>query len=585
MSNLKKLQAWIRDSGQDGIIIPSTDEFQNEYTPLAARRLEWVTEFTGSMGITVVLPDRAALFVDSRYTLQARAETRDIAIEAFHNFPRWLKTMVPDQSTLIVDARLHTTGQVEEIRNALENNQSQLVLLNHNPIDVLWLDRPAFLTNPVEDYPVCFAGLSREEKCQQLSQQMCANGLDYYLVTVPEEVAWLLNIRGKDIDISRVPLSRAVLSSNGQVDWFIQASQVPDSLREVLGDLVTLSEPESLPTYLDEVSPNKRVGINAEFCSYFYADRIEKAGTTIDSKLIEMAKAQKNDTELDCACEAQRIDALALINFMAWLENACSQREITELEAAAMVTECRAAFKQFKSVSFDPISASGANAALPHYKCSEESNALLSSANIYLLDSGGQYLGGTTDTTRTISIRPASEFEKRAYTLVLKGHIALACAQFPTGTTGAQLDSLARQFLWQQGLNYGHGTGHGVGSYLSVHEGPSGISPGAHAVPLLPGMILSNEPGYYHDGEFGIRIENLMTVVPSDHSEFLTFETLTYVPMDFTLTAVDLLTEHERAWLRDYHQRILTDYQKDLTEQVYQWLSDKIQPFIALSDT
>ncbi len=590
MQNIEKLQNWLVEKGLAGMVIYSSDEYLNEYTPPSARRLCWATAFSGSVGQAVILQDKAALFIDGRYTTQAhqQADAEKIEVRSLgqNAVPAWLKTQVAAGQKIAVDPRLHTGAEVDALSGALEACGASLETLDDNPVDQLWHDRPAPEREPVEIYGLQFSGMSSEEKRRQLGEALKDKGLSAYMVSAPEELAWLLNVRGKDLPATPVCQSYALMEAGGDVYWFLDESRISEAQRQQLDSGITLVDPENVTAFLKQHFASSKlegaVGINQARTPSHLHHLLEDIAGASHCNALEVNKACKNTVELDGARNAQHIDGIAMIKFLAWLENAVDQFELTELDVAQKVTEFRSASSAFEDISFTPISASGPNAALAHYSVTEESNRVINESNMFLLDSGGQYKGGTTDITRTLSLGTASDFQKRCFTLVLKGHIALATARFPKGTTGSQVDVLARQYLWQEGLDYGHGTGHGVGSYLSVHEGPASISMRPIPEPLRAGMIMSNEPGYYLEGEFGIRIENLVIVKEADAEGFLEFETITEVPLDPGLIEPSLLSDTDIAWLKAYHQRVKNRFTEELDADERRWLSQKVEFFMGL---
>ena len=572
MQNLLKLQAWLKDNQLQGLLIPSADEFQNEYVPDSARRLLWATEFDGSAGKALILQDRAALFVDGRYTTQARMQTDSNKIEVLdhkpESFSSWLKQHLEENNRIAVDPKLHTLAEVKKMRELMENSRAKVYELSDNPIDELWEQRPATPATEVYHYPLKYTGTDCFTKRQAIAAELEKSDLDAYLITAPEELAWLLNIRASDLETIPISLSYALLKKDSSLVWFVRGECVKQLQLPQLGEGVEVEPLQNVLSYLDQYfarqdGKRQTVGLNLKRTPYHLIKVLESKAAYRDKNFIEAAKACKNTAELTGAKAAQQIDCLALIRFFAWLQQ--EAENVTELGAAQKVTEFRSQHDAFKAVSFPPISASGAHSALAHYGVNEQTDIPLKDHPIYLLDSGGQYFGGTTDLTRTVALGKPSDEHRRAYTLVLKGHIALAMAKFPQGTSGSQLDVLARQFLWQEGMDYGHGTGHGVGSYLSVHEGPASISPRPNSVALKEGMILSNEPGYYKEGSFGIRIENLVRVKKSNLAGFLEFETLSFVPLDSQLVDFSLLTAEEKGWLQRYHEKIVDGFMEKLS--------------------
>jgi Xaa-Pro aminopeptidase len=583
MQNVERLQAWLKQEQLAGLVIFSSDEFQNEYNPPSARRLAWATAFTGSVGQAVVLQDKAALFVDGRYTTQGHQQADADQFEVLSlvpgAVPAWLSTQIEAGDILALDARLHTAAEVGAITEVLGNCGASLKTLDNNPIDALWEDQPAPEREPVELYELEYAGESSQSKRRALAGELKAAGLSAYLVSAPEELAWLLNVRGSDLPATPVCLSYALMAASGDVYWFIDSNRLSSTQQAELDSGIQLHSPETMNDILTqhfEGSDLDPVGVNEARTPWHLHQHLSALVGVRHFDGLEVRKSCKNDVELDGARRAQHIDGIAMIRFLSWIAEAIKTETITEQDVANKVTECRKASGAFKDISFTPISASGPNAALAHYSVTKESNRVLNDSNMFLLDSGGQYKGGTTDITRTLSLGAATDFQKKCFTLVLKGHIALAQARFPKGTTGGQIDVLARQHLWQNGLDYAHGTGHGVGSFLSVHEGPASISKRPIAAPLRAGMIMSNEPGYYLEGEFGIRIENLVIVRESSMSGYLEFETITEVPLDSGLIDTSILDQGEKTWLKTYHQRIDARYQGKLEGREQSWLQAQL---------
>jgi len=588
MHNVEQLQAWLKEQALAGIVIYSSDEFQNEYTPPSARRLHWATGFSGSVGQALVLQNSAVLFVDGRYTVQAHQQINpeQFTVESLvpGAVPDWLKAHLEAGQKIALDPRLHTGAEVAALTAALGGLEASLVELEFNPVDELWKDRPAPEREAVEIYALHYAGVSSIEKRLSLGEALQAQGLSAYMLTAPEELAWLLNIRGKDLPATPVCLSYALVEASGDVYWFLDESRISEAQRQQLDGGITLVKPDDLESFLNRQSFSGPVAINPARTPWHINKTLAALVGVAPTNVLEVSKACKNDVELEGARNAQHIDGIAMINFLAWIENSVPQFQVTELDVVEKVTEFRQASTAFDCISFTPISASGPNAALAHYSVTAESNRVINNSNMFLLDSGGQYKGGTTDITRTLSLGEATEFQKKCFTLVLKGHIALAKARFPKGTTGAHLDAFARQYLWQEGLDYAHGTGHGVGSYLSVHEGPTSISKRPIAEALRPGMIMSNEPGYYLEGEFGIRIENLVIVKEASQEGFLEFETITEVPLDPGLVEVSMLSADEKVWLRRYHERIAKRFAHELAGETRRWLAQKVEFFLALPE-
>ncbi|MBV8889960.1 MAG: aminopeptidase P family protein [Alphaproteobacteria bacterium] len=593
---LARLRRELAGRGLDGFIVPRADEHQGEYVPPRGQRLAWLTGFTGSAGLAIVLTgragDRAALFVDGRYTLQAAAQVDAGLFEIRHLVeeppPHWLGQALPAGSAVGYDPWLHTPQEVGRFRVAAEQAGASLQSLARNPLDRVWDDRPAAPLAPALPHPEVFAGESAASKRARLGQTLAAEGVEAAVLTMPESIAWLLNIRGGDVPHTPLPLSFAILRRDGQVDLFIDPRKLVPGLDKHLGNAVAIAPPERLGPALDALAQGgTRVQADPATAASWVFDRLAAAGAQIhrapDPCLLP--KACKNTVELDGTRAAHRRDGVAVARFLAWLAREAESGELREIAASDRLEAFRRDGEHFRDLSFPTISGAGANGAIVHYRATPETEKRLLPGTLYLLDSGAQYLDGTTDITRTVGIgKPNAEMRDR-FTRVLKGHIALATARFPRGTSGAQLDALARLPLWRRGLDYDHGTGHGVGSYLGVHEGPQRIAKGGSAQPLLPGMIVSNEPGFYKTGAYGIRIENLVLVQPwetaaTEASEraMLCFETLTLAPIDRSLVEPALLDAEETAWLDGYHARVRETLTPLLDAGTAAWLADATRP-------
>jgi Xaa-Pro aminopeptidase len=585
VENIDQLQQWLKAHQLHGLVIPSSDEFQNEYVPDSAKRLQWTTHFSGSFGRAIVLHNKAVLFADGRYTTQAKIQTDPAKFEVV-NFTRdainqWLRDNIETGDRIAVDTRIHTLTEVDILRQQLLKCHAELVELADNPIDALWTERPPQPATPIELYPLEHSGLHSWDKRQGICKQMAEATIDAYLLTAPEEIAWLLNIRARDISVIPVALSYAWLDREGNVAWFLHENRISAEQRRALGSAITILPPSTIASEISRRSNGIKVGVNISRTPYSMVKLIKAVGESVDNNLVEQEKSRKNAVELAGATHAQFIDGLAVIRFLSWLDQAVTLGPVSELDAADQITAIRKQAAEFLGVSFRPITASGPNSALAHYSASKETNRILNEHPIFLIDSGGQYLGGTTDITRVVAVGAPTVEHKTAYTLILKGHIGLARVRFPAGTSGSQVDVLARQHLWNHGMDFSHGTGHGVGSYLSVHEGPASISPRPHAAPLQAGMIMSNEPGYYVEGSFGMRLENLVVVTESAFKGYLEFNTITYVPFEPALVDFSLLTTDEAQWLRDYHQETVRRFSAELSAADRAWLSEKASGFIS----
>lgn len=551
-----------------GFIVPHADEYQNEYLPACAERLAWLTGFTGSAGTAVVLSEQAAIFVDGRYTLQVRVQV-DLRMFAVRHLieepvPSWVSAVLRPGDKLGYDPWLHTPREVKQLTEACAKADAALVPCEPNPIDALWDDRPVPPAAKVVPHDLAYAGKSSEDKRHKLSRQLKNENIGVAVLTAPDSIAWLFNVRGGDVEHTPLPLGFALLYQDGTASLFLDTHKVSDALAPHVGPAVRIRPVSDFRDTLEQLGKTgERVLCDPNRTASWILERLARSG----ARVIEgedpcfLPKACKNAVEINGAREAHKRDGAAVCEFLSWLSREAQTGQLSERDAQSYLEACRRRQPLWQDSSFPTISAAGPNGAIVHYRAAEEQCRRLEPGTLYLVDSGGQYLDGTTDITRTIAIGSPTPEHRDRYTRVLKGHIALAMATFPKGTTGAQLDTLARRPLWEVGLDYDHGTGHGVGSYLGVHEGPQRISKGGHTVALEPGMILSNEPGYYKDGEYGIRLENLIVVIPAatdngDGREWFAFETITLVPFDASLIDETLLNATERDWLDAYHARV-----------------------------
>jgi Xaa-Pro aminopeptidase len=578
----------------DGFVIPICDEHMSEYVGDYAQRLGWLTGFGGSAGSAVVLTKEAAIFTDGRYTLQVREQV-DGKKWQYVGIPEtctvaWLKEYTPAGARIGYDAWVHTKGWVENATTALTAKGAELVSVWRNPIDLVWTDQPVKSDRKLMVYADHYAGQNSSDKRAAVAEWLKAQGLDSTVISALDSVAWLLNVRGTDVSNTPVALSFVLAHADGTADLFVAPEKVDEAVRTHLGNSVRLRAPQEFVPQLKAMG-GKRIAVDPDRAVSAIFSALTEAGATIiearDPTILP--KAVKNPIEQSGHRAAQARDGAALSRFLHWMSETAHKGGLTELAAAAKLNAFRKATGMLKGPSFDTISATGPNGAHCHYKVDEASNRDIESNSIYLVDSGGQYLDGTTDVTRTMWIGPAqppAEMKDR-FTRVLKGHIALALAVFPEGTCGAQLDTLARASLWSAGLDYAHGTGHGVGSFLAVHEGPQRIAKftasqaGTHE-PLLPGMILSNEPGYYKTGEYGIRIENLVLIeerqIPGAEGRYFGFENLTWAPIDKTLVDTELLTRDELRWWNDYHARVLEVVGSQLDGSLLDWMRQACAP-------
>jgi Xaa-Pro aminopeptidase len=585
---LQALRSTLSTLDLDGLVVPLTDEHRNEYIPDARQRLAWLTGFTGSAGTLVVLGDRAIVFVDGRYTVQAEQQLDPDLFERAHliEMPpaRWLGDNLTAGQRLAYDANLHVKAQVESYKKACDKAGAELVALDANPIDTIWASQPPMPIAPLDRLDIRYAGESSEDKRARMGKKVEEAGADVSLIGAPDSIAWLLNIRGGDVPFNPLTLGFALLHKDGAVEFFLDERKLKPG--QNLGNGVSIQSIDDVVRSLDHLgSSGKRVLADPAWTNVALTRRLAAAGAKIveDAEPCILAKAIKNDTELQGARDAQIRDGAAVTRFLAWLDEAIESGEkITELDAAAALEAERQKDPLYRGPSFDTISAAGPNAALAHYRVTEESNGTLEAGSLYLVDSGGQYPDATTDITRTVAIGEPTDEMKRHFTLVLKGHIALDRAVFPVGTSGAQIDAFARQYLWQAGLDFDHGTGHGIGSYLCVHEGPARIAKSG-TVPFKPGMILSNEPGYYRTGSYGIRIENLVAVKKAERPEggerdLLGFENLTRVPLDRRLIENSLLYNLEFSWIDAYHALVKRDLEPLLNGPAKAWMLKATAP-------
>lgn len=583
MDRLDALRAEMRRQGLDGFVVPRADEFQGEYVPLYAERLAYITNFTGSAGLAIILLDHASIYVDGRYTIQVRAEVDSSLFDIRHvtNEPpeEWLRLFLKPGFRLSADPKLLTSTQWARFENICKQYEAAFIPAQENPLDAIWRDRPAAPFAPVTIQKDIYAGKSNAEKRQEIAEYLEKEKLDAAILSASDSVNWLLNIRGGDLPRTPFALGYAILHKDQHIDLFMDRRKFSSETLAHLGNNVTLFSPEEFQNHLAQLS-RKKILVDQVSGNYWTVQNLRQAGAEIiiGDDPCALPKAKKNPTEIKGAIAAHLRDGAAIVRFLHWFSEEAPKGHLNEISAAEKLASFRRKDDLFRDFSFDTISAAGPNGAICHYRVSKESNRPIELNSLYLVDSGGQYKDGTTDITRTLAVgNPQPEMKDR-FTRVLKGHIALACARFPKGTTGHQLDAIARLPLWQLGLNYDHGTGHGVGSYLSVHEGPQRISPAPNRIALEPGMILSNEPGYYKDGEYGIRIENLI-VVQQGKDGFLEFETITMAPIDLGLVDKSLLDQAEIQWLNNYHQKVKERLAPLLTgDPAYTWFIHATRP-------
>ena len=593
-ARLDALRKELARQGLDGFVVPISDEHMSEYVGAYAQRLAWLTGFGGSAGTAAVLKDRAAIFVDGRYTVQVRDQV-DGRLFEYKSVPAdsigaWLAENSGSGARIGYDPWLHSAGWANAVGRELAAVGAELVPVESNPIDAVWEDQPAPSSAQAFVQQDEHAGRSSSDKRSEVAAWLKDRKLDAAVISALDSIAWLLNIRGADVDRTPVALSYVVAHADGTAELFIAPEKVTPELVRHLGNAVTVRPRSEFEAALSSLA-GRRVAVDPNYGVAAIFQALEAAGAeaVAERDPTILPKAMKNPVEQQGQRDAQARDGAAVARFLRWLSIEAPKGGETELSAAARLQALREETGLLKDLSFDTISAAGPHAAIPHYRVDEDSNLPIAPGSVFLVDSGGQYADGTTDITRTVWIGPGepNAEQKDRFTRVLKGHIALAVQTFPQGTIGAQLDTLARQFLWMAGLDYAHGTGHGVGSFLAVHEGPQRIAKarGGQAgtdQELMAGMILSNEPGYYKPGEFGIRIENLVLVepreIPAMEGEWLGFETLTLVPIDKALVDRDLLTPAEVEWWNDYHARVLEVLAPQLEGADLAWLEDACAP-------
>jgi Xaa-Pro aminopeptidase len=589
---LAALREQLKAEKLDGFVVPLTDEHMSEYVGSYAQRLAWLTGFQGSAGSAVVLPEEAAIFVDGRYTLQVRSQV-DGQSWSYQSVPetsttQWLEEHSPEGARIGYDPWLHTRDWVKKAKEALATRGAELVAVDRNPIDEIWTDRPEASKAHLVVQPDEYAGKGAPEKRTEIADWLTQHHADAAVLSALDSIAWAFNIRGADVTHTPVALAYALVHQDGTADLFVASEKIGPEVRQHLGNGVRLHERAEFENALAEYK-GKTVVVDPERAVAAIFEALEQAGAKIlplrDPTILP--KALKNPAEISGQKAAQERDGAAIARFLRWIDDEAPKGEVDELIASDHLEALRRESPELRDLSFDSISGAGPNGAIVHYKSSEKTNRKLETGTLYLIDSGGQYVDGTTDITRTVPIGEPTEEMRDRFTRVLKGHIAIATAVFPKGTRGSQLDSFARRPLWEAGLDYAHGTGHGVGSFLAVHEGPQRISPVGSSQsggdePLQAGMIISNEPGYYKTGEYGIRIENLVLVVPREiegaEKEMLGFETLTFAPIDRRLIDAQMLEPEELVWLNCYHAHVLAKIGPQLQGDDLAWLQAACAP-------
>jgi len=576
-----------------GFVIPRADSQQNEYVPPSDERLAWLTGFTGSAGMAVVLINRAAVFVDGRYTLQAakQVDTAAWTVESLIEPPpeSWISGHLNAGDRLGFDPWLHTSSAAERLAKACEKAGAELVAVDSNPVDSIWTERPMPPLGPVKIHPIQFAGESESDKLDRIRGEIARLNVNALVLSDSHAVAWTFNIRGADVAHTPLPLSYALVPKDGRATIFIDHRKLSNSVRDHLEKNATVEEPDALVPRLAELA---HAGATVGLDSVTAADalsRLIKAEGGKPVRLVDpvaMLKAVKNKAEIAGTRDAHQRDGAALARFLAWVDHEAPSGKLTEIDAVEALETFRRETGALKDVSFPTISGTGPNGAIVHYRVTRKSNRRIAPGDLLLIDSGAQYEDGTTDVTRTIAVGEPTDEMRDRFTRVLRGHIAIARAVFPDGISGAQIDSFARQFLWQAGIDFDHGTGHGVGSYLSVHEGPARISK-LGTVPLKRGMILSNEPGYYKTDAFGIRIENLELVVEKKiegaERPMNGFSTLTLAPIDRRLINADRISKQELAWINAYHARVREEISPLVDEATKVWIEAATAPLVNLA--
>ncbi len=585
---LTDIRHQLTENSTHAYLLPRTDPHQSEYIPDYWEIVAWLTNFTGSAANVTITQDHAGVWTDSRYFIQGEDQLADsdfklmrLKVPHTTEYADWLRDHLKSGQTLGLDGRLISRARFKQLEKKLAGKQIT-INTNLDLITALWKDRPAFPSKTIQDLPEQFSGKTRAQKIAKLRIQMKKAGVNAHIISSLDDIAWLLNVRGSDTEFTPLPTSYLFINQEN-IYWFVHQHRITDTLKNELNSKgIELLPYDDIAKFLTTLSEGSKVMIDPKRSSQWIVDAIPNDCTVVEAMNFTTAsKSLKNETEIRNIKEAMERDGVALVQFMIWLEEHLGKETITEYTASTKLKSFRAEQEDFVSPSFATIAGYEENGAIVHYRPTEETALELHAHGLFLLDSGGQYLQGTTDITRTISLYngPATDQEIRDFTLVLKGHIQLAMQQFPAGTKGYQLDVLARQALWNAGINYGHGTGHGVGYFLNVHEGPQSIGTGATANPksaMQPGMLTSNEPGVYREGQYGIRIENLMITVEKEATEFgqfLGFETVSLCPIDQSLIDVTLLTLTEITWLNDYHKTVYDRLSPRLKDEAKNWLA------------
>jgi len=585
---LAKLRQQLITLNLAALIIPRHDQHQGEYVAANAERLNWLTGFSGSAGQAIVLTDKAAIFVDGRYTLQAANEVDEQLFEICHSGSisalDWLTENLPKNARIGFDSWLHSPQQLIPLQTVCNNKNAELIALDKNPIDAVWHDQPASPMAQVNHHDIQYSGLSSKHKRLTIADTLIKNKCNGQLITTPDSICWLLNVRGSDVEFAPFVMSFALIYEDGCVDWFVDQGKITKKLIDQLDNDIRIHAPQSIEQTLIAIGKQHlTIALDPAVAPERLNACLKNNGAEVIhlTDLCILTKAIKNKVEISGAVNAHNRDGIALTKFLHWFSVNAPLGRIDEIKAADKLEQFRQTNELFQGLSFPTISGFAGNGAIVHYRVSKQSSAAIHKGSLYLVDSGAQYLDGTTDVTRTLTVGTPTTQMKRHYTLVLKGHIQLGSAIFPKGTNGGQLDALARQPLWAEGLDYDHGTGHGVGSYLSVHEGPQRISKMPSSTALEPGMIISNEPGLYLTDQYGIRIENLVFVVehrvPNTpvHRPMLGFKTLTMAPYDRALIDTSLLTTADINWVNNYHASVKKLISPHLDDDQAAWLDSQ----------
>ncbi len=582
---LDLLRREILNQKLDGLIIPITDQYRNEWIPSYNQRLKWLTGFTGSAGIAIALQKRAAIFVDGRYIIQAKNEVDKKNYEIYHinklSPYSWLNEVLQN-TKLGIDPWLHSQNEINAFQKICFSTNSELILTRKNIIDSIWKEKPKQKIKKITIYSKKYHGQDSRAKRKKMALSSFQSGANNTFITSPESIAWLLNIRGEDTQYTPISLCYAILHKNSKVTVFIDKRKIDSKIKSFFGSQVDFKKINEIETFINNLSKknNQTILLESNTTPFWIYKRFKEAKIKIinGKDPCKLAKSIKNKTEIDGMKNAHVRDGSALVKFLYWID--CNKKitSVSEVDICKKLLDLRKKNKLFNSLSFPTISGSGPNGAIVHYRVNNKSNRKLKSGDLLLIDSGAQYFDGTTDVTRTIAIGEPSDEQIDRFTRVLKGHIAISSCIFPYGTRGAQLDSLGRIPLWEIGLDYDHGTGHGVGAFLNVHEGPQNISKSNNETHLKPGMIISNEPGYYKEGKYGIRIENLILVKKSKIKNMMSFETLTMAPIDKSLIDKSKLNHYEINWLNEYHSKIYRTLKPTLTIKIQNWLKAATLP-------